>query len=413
VPAQPPTALILVSEGGAFELSVGPPQMGDGEVYAPIVAGGRPGKLMFRAREGALARHSDPFVPAVLAPAMSRGWTVRLAEAISHEMYRGAGQVQDILCAWEPDLRRVSFECETRAAPPSSDGRGVGCFFSGGVDSFYSALKHQREITGLVLVHGFNLRLTDAESRDRVSRAMQEAAGELGKTLIEVETNVKLFSRQFVSWERVYHGSALAAVALALSPLFRKVYIPATFRYDYLIPWGSHPLLDPAWSTPSVAIVHDGCEVSRSEKVATIANNEIVQRSLRICHFNPGTAYNCGRCEKCLRTMVSLRTMGVLDKYVTFEAPLDLAAVKRMKIKRDSIRANTRFDLNRLKAGGRDPELVRAVRSALVRDTLRRPLQTYLRRRVKPLYERMPPPVRRGVDRVLGRTSRRSPARGV
>jgi len=55
--------------------------------------------------------------------------------------------------------------------------RGVGCFFSGGVDSFYTLLKHRREITDLVVVHGFDLPLAS----DPLRRSLSEAAGDVAR----------------------------------------------------------------------------------------------------------------------------------------------------------------------------------------------------------------------------------------
>jgi hypothetical protein len=395
-----------VSERGPLELYVGSPQRRDGGVSAEVVAGGHPTTLWFRSEDGPLAEDSDAFLPAVLAPAMSRGWTVRFADAISDEVRIGADRVQDILSVWGPGLTKVPLECETGAAELDHDDRGVGCFFSGGVDSFYSVLKHRQEITSLILVHGFDIRLGDVEPRRGISKYLREAAEDLGKTLIEVETNLRAFSRHFVSWEHVYHGSALAAVALALSPLLKKVYISSSHRYDFLIPWGSHPLLDPNWSTPSVTIVHDGNEASRTQKTEAIASNEVVRRSLRVCTFNRESPYNCGRCKKCVRTMVTLSATGALDKFTTFERPLDPSVVRRMRFDRSAARATWRTNFGQLKTTGRDPKLTRAVRSALVRDaTLWQPWR-FIRDRMKPLYRRMPASVRDAADRAVGRTPR-------
>ena len=38
--------------------------------------------------------------------------------------------------------------------------------------------------------------------------------------------------------------------------------------YAHLGPLGSHPLLDPLWSSEDVELVHDGCEATRLDKLA-------------------------------------------------------------------------------------------------------------------------------------------------
>jgi hypothetical protein len=63
----------------------------------------------------------------------------------------------------------------------------------------------------------------------------REVAKELGKTLIEVEADIRPFPRTLVGWEK-YHGAAIASVALLFQHLFRKVLIAATYTYAELTP---------------------------------------------------------------------------------------------------------------------------------------------------------------------------------
>lgn len=81
-------------------------------------------------------------------------------------------------------------------------------------------------------------------------------ATDLGKNLIEIETNLKDFVVRFGTWGEM-HGLVLATVAHILSGKCRKVYIPSSRAHDQLIPWGTHPDLDPKWSSDQMEIVHD------------------------------------------------------------------------------------------------------------------------------------------------------------
>ena len=49
-----------------------------------------------------------------------------------------------------------------------------------------------------------------------------------------------------------------------------------------------------------------------------------MHRHLRVCWQNVGTDLNCGRCEKCVRTMAMLAGAGVLDRCETFPDRVDL-----------------------------------------------------------------------------------------
>ncbi len=180
------------------------------------------------------------------------------------------------------------------------------------------------------------------------------------KPLIEVETNLKGLLIRHAPWEYA-HGALLAAVALLLSPQFARIYVAASDAYGMAVklPWGSHPLLDPLWSTELTTIIHDGCEAIRIEKVARIAHSDIALRWLRTCWENPNGEYNCGRCGKCLRTMAALRLAGALDRCKTFDRPLDLAALARTRLFH-----NQSYMMPYVEAAERagDPELLRALR---------------------------------------------------
>ena len=142
------------------------------------------------------------------------------------------------------------------------------------------------------------------------SRAFREVAAGFNKVLIEVETNLaeclEEISPSFIAAGGDAHGAVLASIALLLSPQLKKVYIPSSYPYSNLNPCGSHVLLDPLWSTEDLEIVHDGCEATRVEKAALVAQSEIALRNLRVCLFKPEDGLNCEQCEKCLRSMAAL-----------------------------------------------------------------------------------------------------------
>lgn len=89
-----------------------------------------------------------------------------------------------------PGLTRVPVKARA-SAPEGGAGDRVAAFFSGGVDSFYAALTRREEISDLIFLHGFDISLDQADARRRVSTAVREVAAELGKNLIEVETDYR------------------------------------------------------------------------------------------------------------------------------------------------------------------------------------------------------------------------------
>lgn len=335
---------------------------GKRRLSASIDLGTRVVELEYRVPGGIVAEGGEAFLAAALLPAMKLGGELVLASPVSPRLLAATEQIRDIYASWEPGLRSMPITAEP--ATPRPSGGEIACFFTGGVDSFYSVLKHKDEIDKLIFVHGFDLRLDATELRERVAAKIRAAAAELGKPLIEVETNFRELLDPFVSWN-LAHGAALASVALVVAPQFRKIYIASSQNYADLLPLGSHPLLDPLWSTESLSLVHDGSETRRETKVARLAKSDIAMRYLRVCWENLDGKYNCGRCGKCLRTMVSLRLAGASDRCMTFDRPLDLKALAHMPM---DFEANRRFTQRLLAATelrGDDPALAQALRAAL------------------------------------------------
>jgi len=296
---------------------------------------------------------------------MRRGLPLRIEGRISPRVLRGAARVQQTMSVWNEDLRIVEVEAGEAAPAERGSEDAVGAFFSGGVDSFYTVWKHRHRLSHLIFVHGFDIPLERVEFREQVAGVLRRTASELGLELVEVETNVRRFAQRHVRWARDYHGSAMAAAALLLEHRFRKIFIPASYGYAFLFPYGSHPGLDPLWSSESLEIVHDGCEATRFEKIEALASWDAALRTLRVCwQLEPGS-YNCCRCRKCLWTMAFLRACGALERAESFDRPLDLAALGRSRPELQDERARFVQAMAAIERRGGDPELSEALRRAL------------------------------------------------
>jgi hypothetical protein len=100
-----------------------------------------------------------------------------------------------------------------------------------------------------------------------------------------------------------------------------SVSIGATYDLENLGPWGSHPLLDCNFSSHELRVRHDGLRLSRLEKTRLLAGWDVALHHMRVC--NKSDAYkadqlNCGKCEKCLRTMLALICLGALSRSRAF-----------------------------------------------------------------------------------------------
>jgi hypothetical protein len=303
---------------------------------------------------------TDFTLPLSLTPAMRVARTLRLPGPVSPRLLAAAPLIQEVFATWAAGLEPVEIVAGGSAPVAPAPGRGVAAFFSGGVDSFHTLLRNADEITHLIFVRGFDFHRRVPAIRGPATETARRVARELGKELVEVDTDVHDFTNPIFEWE-YYMVAAMATVAQLLGDRVERALIPAEHTYADPVPWGSHPLVDPLWSTETVELVHDGAASRRIEKVALVARSELAMEVLRVCWRNTAGAYNCGSCEKCLRTMLALHAAGALERCATLPSAIDAEAVADMEISNASdlgFARENRFALERL---GTAPELVDAL----------------------------------------------------
>lgn len=323
--------------------------------------------LFYHFRGCSITTDTTAAVAAALLPAMRQGWSIQTDGAVSARMLNTIPDIESILNTWDTQYAKIPVQAANsdQHSPIPEEKRGTGVFFSGGLDSFYTFLKNRSRINMLIFVLGFDVALDDKPLGSRVISALRSAATQFNLPLIEVETNLRQFTDRYAHWD-LAHGAALASVGLQLAGQLHTLYIPASDSYADLEPNGSHPLLDPLWSTEDLRIIHDGCEAHRVQKAALIAQSDVALQTLRVCWQNPNSAYNCGRCEKCLRTMVNLQAVGALEKCTTFEIALDHRRVAALRMGDDAYHvAYWRENLAAIRQKGTDPRLEKAIQAAI------------------------------------------------
>ncbi len=286
-----------------------------------ITSGSETHDIWFTCNALPLHPSGNALFTAALIPAMRAGEPLSIHAPVSPFMLTSWEPLNGVLSAWHDCLHPVALHAPASAPPHRPNRRRSACFFTGGVDSCYTLLKHRDDIDTLIYVYGFDLPLEDSELRQTVSRKLHEAAASFGKQLIEIETNLKHLFEHFIErgWGTITHGSALATIAHLLQHEFDMVFVPASGHYSTLKPWGSDPLLDLLWSSESLRLFHDGGEATRFGKARQISQSPEAMGVLRVCWENRNGAYNCGSCEKCLRTMLFLEALGKQDACHTFD----------------------------------------------------------------------------------------------
>jgi len=296
-----------------------------------------PGKLWFRFPADCqiyVGGDLNGFAVALLPLAMTLAEDLILEGAVSPRLLWGMKEYQRIQCAWKPtNFKPVDIRPERlQAATSAPAGCGVGCSFSAGVDSFHTLWNHlpwneplqQYRITHCLMINGFDADsdLENSGHFSRIQHSVEPVLRGLDVKLIVCRTNYMCFSDPNILKQSF--GAMVTVPALVLGQLFSRFYVPSSYRFDEFFRDGSHPILDYLIGTENIETVHDSSNLDRPAKTEVIAGWDATHSILRVCanttgyREDTGSILNCGRCEKCVRTMKTLEILQRCDEFTTF-----------------------------------------------------------------------------------------------
>ncbi len=284
------------------------------------IIGGSP--LWFECADAPLENAPEAIACLCYAASGLKGWRVRLPEAISPLLRANLKKIGRRWTKWW-DLPAARFRAKPAIERPAPEGRGSGVFLSLGVDSFYSLLDNPTVDT-IIYVAGYDVQLQDTARLAKVEHSLRDIGTRSQLRVILLKTNLRehpVFRR--LNWTR-FHGAALAAAGHLLSGSISSVIISSSYPRSFFQPWGSSWKTDRFWSTPRLSVIHHGDKFWRFEKLERIADDPLVKDHLRVCWENRNDSLNCGVCEKCVRTMLGLLSLGKLDEHVNFPGKTDL-----------------------------------------------------------------------------------------
>jgi hypothetical protein len=321
-------------------------------------------------RDDYVCNDASPFAAALLLPTMKQGEDLIIHGSISTQLHAGMHAIMHEVLQWDIGFKPIRIEADT-LVPDKRKPQRSASFFSGGVDSFYTYLKHKADrveadrIDTFILINGFDIDQRNTRLWDRTLRNIGAIARADDVSLALVRTNIKTLVDPILVWD-YSHGGCLAAVGLFLRGAFHQIYIPSGRSAAEQVPWGSNLALDRHWSTESTTFVHDGTEATRINKVLwQIARSPLALEHLRVCYLNGKEAYNCGQCDKCLRTMINLYVAGVLDKSVTFPHHIDPALVAAVPASDAGDNIYSNENLQALRERDLAPELQHAIEASI------------------------------------------------
>lgn len=263
--------------------------------------------------EGDVVSDTSALVLASWLPSWASGdRVISLAGTVCPVLVANLDVAAETIRRWYPDMPAHPPRIEAqRCARPFGTGRAA--FISGGVDSLSMVQDLKDHIEAAVLVDyqdigGISAAETELRFQKR-SEICQRLCSDLGLEFRAVRTNLRGLNTSMNFWTTRYHGSFLAAVAHSLP--FGEMVIAGTYDVGTLAPWGSHPLLDPFYSSSRVTIRHHGLHQSRLDKVRTLENWPMALDLMNVCTSGESRGRNCGKCEKCIRTRLELMVLGL------------------------------------------------------------------------------------------------------
>lgn len=280
-----------------------------------------PFTVWFRTREehaDLLSSRAETFVASTLYLAMLRGAKLRVHAPLSPSFLRNLDEVQAIWSCWHPNSQLIEIEADNESESTLDAPERAISMFSGGVDSCFTVWRHTQKLCGRralplqtsIMVHGSEIPLNRPEMFERALQRSQNMLSEVNVRLVPLATN--LFHTFPPEYIRRWFGTLLTSSLLLFQESHTTGLIPASFPYNELVlPFATTPLHDPLFSTSRFAIEHDAANSTRVASIKAIASWSGVLENLRVCNQPEFVDVNCGRCEKCVRTILALRLAGV------------------------------------------------------------------------------------------------------
>ena len=275
---------------------------------------------MSQRHQSLLTKMIDPFVAAMIFPAMRRSNDLMIHGAVSLSLLRNLEEFQGAWSCWLPKTYnkiQIQPDVELKLPKVEPSDKAVTAF-SGGIDSCFTVWHHcnnnsnisSHDLQAGVMIHGFDIALKESQIFTKAVDKSKRILDSLGVELITVATN---FRQLDGDWKDT-HAAALASSLLMFEGGFDVGLIPASPAYDNISvrpPWGSNPITDRMLSSDSFEIVHDGTAYSRADKILQIADWPEAMRNLRVCWEGEQKDRNCGVCEKCIRTILNFKALGL------------------------------------------------------------------------------------------------------
>jgi hypothetical protein len=152
-------------------------------------------------------------------------------------------------------------------------------------------------------------------------KSLGELVAERGINFLAVRTNAREIEPDVAFYVDWHIGALLGGIAHALAGGINRCSIALDTATEYTAPTGSHPWLNKNLASSFVDIVSGVEAMTRLDKINAMKVWPEALRRVRVCGRMDDLAagqMNCGRCRKCVVTLMQYLACGVIDEAASF-----------------------------------------------------------------------------------------------
>lgn len=269
---------------------------------------------------------ADPFLVSLLPYAMNKEYDIECDDPVSSDLfYNIVFDYIPVMSKYTKYFNKINIICKTKKKEIKNNNAvvtGASC----GVDSLYSIfsvientnLTNDSKLTHLLVMNSGACSWAGGEQSYKwfieESKRSELLASELNLGFIYVNTNLMEF---YGSDHRISNYCRMSGVILGLDKMIKKYHFASGYELDEFTvnPKDKDDgyyayFICNTMSDNNLRFFLTGNSFSRTERVKYFADNELASKYLNVCING---AKNCGHCEKCLRTIGALYSIGKLN----------------------------------------------------------------------------------------------------
>ena len=259
--------------------------------------------------------------------------------------------IKDIKKGYKEMLPKIKFLGKVKASRKTNNNYKVDdkniTFFSGGIDSYSTLVRHFEERPDLVTIWGADIDFENENGWKVVKKYIEEIGQKYNLKNVLIKASVRRFidnselQRQYQEvlnddwWHAMQHGIGLIGniAPYAYKYKLNTIYFPSTYtKREKNIVCASRPEIDNSLRFGSTKVLHEGYDFNRQQKVDGISkyieqNKDYIK--LRVCYRSKNGG-NCCECEKCYRSIMAFISKKIDPNLIGFK--VDKSKISEIKV---------------------------------------------------------------------------------